>query len=88
MIAVNAAEGVKVIGRRDEGSRKIVPPSKEAMRRLIEVADPDFRGETDRGRALPAFAPASCMPCAGATWILPPARSRLKRGSMLPPWKT
>lgn len=43
LIAVNPARGVKVIGRRDEGSRKIVPPTKEAMRRLIEVADRDFR---------------------------------------------
>ena len=31
------------VGRRDEGSKKIVPPSKEAMRRLIDVADKDFR---------------------------------------------
>lgn len=43
LIAVNSARGVKVIGRRDEGSKKIVPPTKEAMRRLIEVADADFR---------------------------------------------
>lgn len=42
LVAVNAARGVKVIGRRDEGARKITPPSKEAMRRLIEVADRDF----------------------------------------------
>jgi integrase len=34
---------VKVIGRRDEGARKIVPPSKEAMRALLAVADQDFR---------------------------------------------
>lgn len=43
LVAVNAARGIKVIGRRDEGSKKIVPPSKDAMRRLIEVADPDLR---------------------------------------------
>jgi len=42
-LAVNAASGVKVIGRRDEGSRKIVPPSKEAMRLLLSVADQDFQ---------------------------------------------
>lgn len=42
-VAVNAARGVKVIGRRDEGSKKVVPPSKEALRRLIDVADQDFR---------------------------------------------
>jgi integrase len=43
MIAVNVARGVKVIGRRDEGARKIVPPTKEAMRALLAVADQDFR---------------------------------------------
>jgi integrase len=43
LIAINAARGVKVIGRRDEGSRKIEPPTKEAMRRLLDVADDDFR---------------------------------------------
>jgi integrase len=42
-IAVNVARGVKVIGRRDEGAKLIEPPSKEALRRLIEVADADFR---------------------------------------------
>lgn len=42
-VAINAAKDVKVIGRRDEGAKKIVPPSKDAMRRLIEVADEDFR---------------------------------------------
>jgi len=43
MIGVNVARGVKVIGRRDEGARKIVPPTKEAMRALLAVADEDFR---------------------------------------------
>jgi len=43
MVAINVARGVKVIGRRDEGARKIVPPTKEAMRALLGVADPDFR---------------------------------------------
>jgi integrase len=42
-VAVNAADGVRVIGRRDEGSRKIVPPSKADVRKLIEAAAPDFR---------------------------------------------
>ncbi|MGK7058057.1 tyrosine-type recombinase/integrase [Bradyrhizobium sp. 1050_B9_N1_2] len=41
-VAVNAARGVKVIGRRDEGSKKVVPPSKEALRQIMSVADPDF----------------------------------------------
>jgi integrase len=43
MIGINVARGVKVIGRRDEGARKIVPPTKEAMRALLTVADKDFR---------------------------------------------
>lgn len=43
MIGINVAQGVKVIGRRDEGARKIVPPSKDAMRALLTVADQDFR---------------------------------------------
>lgn len=43
MIGVNVARGVKVIGRRDEGARKIVPPTKEAMRALLSVADQDFK---------------------------------------------
>jgi integrase len=43
LIAVNAARGVKVIGRRDEGSRKIIPPSKEQMKALLEAAIPIFR---------------------------------------------
>jgi integrase len=43
MIGINVARGVKVIGRRDEGARKIIPPTKEAMRALLAVADADFR---------------------------------------------
>src|SRR5262249_41911811 len=42
-IATNAAHGVRVIGTRGEGSKKIVPPPKEAMRALINAADEDFR---------------------------------------------
>ena len=43
MVGNNVARGVEVIGRRDEGARKIVPPSKEALRALLSVADEDFR---------------------------------------------
>ena len=43
MVAMNVARGVKVIGRRDEGARKIVPPTKETLRALLAVADQDFR---------------------------------------------
>lgn len=45
LIAVNVASGIKVIGRRDEGAKKVVPPSKEVMRQLIALADADFRVE-------------------------------------------
>lgn len=43
LVATNVAIGINVIGRRDEGSKKIVPPSKEAMRAVMEVAGEDFR---------------------------------------------
>ncbi|HMB78064.1 MAG TPA: tyrosine-type recombinase/integrase [Kiloniellaceae bacterium] len=43
LIAANPAKGVKVIGRRDEGARKVVPPSKADVRLLIDAADSDFR---------------------------------------------
>jgi integrase len=43
MVGVNVARGVKVIGKRGEGARKIVPPTKEAMRALLSVADKDFK---------------------------------------------
>jgi integrase len=43
LIATNAAAKVKVIGRKDEGSRKVTPPSKEAMKALLTAAEPDFR---------------------------------------------
>ena len=33
MVGMNVARGVKVIGRRDKGARKIVPPSKEDVAR-------------------------------------------------------
>lgn len=42
-IASNAARGVKVIGSRGEGSKKIVPPSKDDMRVVIDAAGEDFR---------------------------------------------
>ena len=33
---------MKVIGSRDEGSKKIVPPSKAALKALLDAADPDL----------------------------------------------
>lgn len=43
LIAVNPARRVRVIGPRGEGPKKVAPPSREVLRRLIAVADPDFR---------------------------------------------
>ena len=42
-IATNAAQGVKIIGSRGEGSKKIVPPSKDAMRALVDAAGEELR---------------------------------------------
>ena len=42
-IATNAAHGLRVIGPRGEGSKKISPPSKDDMRAVIEAADEDLR---------------------------------------------
>jgi integrase len=41
-VAINAAHGTRVIGSRDEGSKKIVPPSKEDMRAVLAAATVDF----------------------------------------------
>ncbi|TCU68238.1 site-specific recombinase XerC [Bradyrhizobium sp. R2.2-H] len=45
IVAVNAARGVRVIGKRGEGSKKVTPPSKEAVRQVIAAADQDFAVE-------------------------------------------
>jgi integrase len=42
-VATNAAHGIRVIGPRDEGSKKIAPPSKKDMRAMIVAADENFR---------------------------------------------
>jgi integrase len=42
-VATNAAHGIKVIGPRGEGSEKIVPPSKEDVRRVIDAAGEELR---------------------------------------------
>lgn len=43
MIPTNPAASVRVIGRRDEGSNKVLPPSKEMIRILLAKTDQDFR---------------------------------------------
>jgi integrase len=42
-VAINAAHGTRVIGSRDEGSKKIVPPSKADMRAVLAAANADLR---------------------------------------------
>lgn len=42
-VAANAAHGIKVIGPRGEDSKKIVPPSKDDMRALINAASGELQ---------------------------------------------
>jgi hypothetical protein len=42
-VATNAAHGTRVIGPRDEGSKKIIPPSQKDMRAMLGAASEDFR---------------------------------------------
>src|SRR5260370_32308027 len=42
-IATNGAHGLKVIGPRGEGSKKMEPPAKDDMRAVIDVADESLR---------------------------------------------
>jgi integrase len=42
-VATNAAHGTRVIGPRDEGSKKVIPPSKADMSAVLNRADEDFR---------------------------------------------
>ena len=41
--SINTAREVRVIGKRNEGSQKITPPSKELIRALLDEASADFR---------------------------------------------
>jgi integrase len=41
--STNTARGVRVIGKRNEGSKKVTPPSKELVRALLDEAPTDFR---------------------------------------------
>ena len=43
LIAVNAARGVEVIARRDQGSKKVTPPTKDELAKLLGKADEDFK---------------------------------------------
>jgi len=43
LVVMNVARDVRVIGRRDQGPKKVIPPTKEALRQLIAAADSNFR---------------------------------------------
>jgi integrase len=43
MIRHNVAQGVRVIARHDELNKKVVPPTKEAMKQLLAAAEGEFR---------------------------------------------
>ncbi|WP_065091604.1 tyrosine-type recombinase/integrase [Rhizobium leucaenae] len=43
LVAVNAAAKIRVVGKRNEGSKKIKPPSKEALAAVIKAAEGDFQ---------------------------------------------
>jgi integrase len=43
IVSINTARGVRVIGKRNEGSNKVIPPSKELVRALLNEAPGDFR---------------------------------------------
>ena len=42
-LATNAAKGVRVIGKRGEGSEKVVPPSKKVLAAILAKADDDMK---------------------------------------------
>ncbi|MDR6635121.1 integrase [Phyllobacterium sp. 1468] len=42
-VATNAAVGVRIIGKRGEGSEKVVPPTKAALTALLAAADDDMK---------------------------------------------
>jgi integrase len=74
LLAVNVARSVEVIGRREEGSQKIVPPTKVEMKALLDGAPEDFR------LAL-AFAAATGLR-AGEQWGLKWKCVDLKKGEV------
>ncbi len=43
IIVTNPVRGVRVLGPRDEGSKKNIPPAKEDVKILLQAADEDFR---------------------------------------------
>ena len=81
-VATNAAHGTKVIGPRDEGSKKIVPPSKSDMLAILEVADWELRVKLLFAASTGA-GPGSNGQSAGGIWIWKLANCKLAVGLML-----
>lgn len=73
-IATNPVEGVTVSGKRGEGARKVVPPSKAALAALIKAADIDLAVRIK-------FAAASGLR-ASEQWALPWSHVDLGKGEV------
>jgi len=43
LLAVNVAKGTRVVGKRNEGAKKVIPPTKEQIAAVIKVATEKFR---------------------------------------------
>lgn len=83
LLAFNAAKDVEVLSTRADDSKRIIPPDRELVRQLVELADERFRVILLL-RPQPACGPGSCTPCAGSTLISSAARCAWKPASMLP----
>lgn len=55
LVAANVAKGIRVAGKRGEGTEKVVPPSKKALAAIIKAAA-DFVPEVPRGYSIEADA--------------------------------
>jgi integrase len=62
VIAVNPAHGVEVIGPRNEGAKRVTPPSKDTLKLIMANADPAIR--------LPMALAAATGARAGELWAL------------------
>jgi integrase len=73
-VATNSAHGIRVIGSRGEGSKKISPPSKDDLRAFLRAADENFR--------LLLLAAAYTGARAGEQWALRWRDVDLEKGSL------
>lgn len=73
-IANNPVDGITVTGRRDEGAKKVVPPTKDALSAIIKAASPDLATKIK-------FAAASGLR-ASEMWALTWAHISFERGEV------